>query len=186
MTKTTVKTKNKRIFDVVFTVILIFSILFVVFLTRFWITLSVVDGDSMNNTLIDGDILITNNLKKPKFGDIVVFEFDNNENYIKRIIATEGDVIYNDEHGNVWLKKAGEEQASILIEPYLDEGVKTGIQFYCEVQEGEYFVMGDNRGNSQDSRIIGAIKKEQIIGVVSDFWVEKKEFTTKLFNFRRK
>ena len=46
--------------------------------------------------------------------------------------------------------------------------------------------MGDNRGNSQDSRIIGAIKKEQIIGVVSDFWVEKKEFTTKLFNFRRK
>ena len=185
MTENMVKTKKVKISDIIFIIILILVSLFVVFLTRFWITLSVVDGDSMNNTLTDGDILITNNLKTPKRFDIVVFEHQENENFIKRIIAVEGDVIYNDDHGNVWLKKAGEDQASVLIEPYLEEGLKTGIQFCYELGKDEYFVMGDNRGNSQDSRIFGAIKKDQIIGVVSEFWVEKKDLTTKLFSFRR-
>ena len=185
MTENNIKLKNKKTLDVVFAVILIVSILFIIFLTKFWVSLSLVDGDSMNNTLKNGDILVTNNLKSPERFDIIVFKHNENENYIKRVIAVEGDVIYNDEEGNVWLKKAGEEQASILDEPYLDEGVKTGFQFYCELQENEYFVMGDNRINSQDSRIIGAINKDQILGVVGDFWVENKDFTTKLFGFRR-
>ncbi len=185
MTGNSVKQKNKKISDVIFIFVLTVLILFVIFVTQFWISLSVVDGDSMNNTLKNGDILLTNNLKKPERFDIVVFEHTENENYIKRIIAVEGDVIYNDEHGNVWLKKAGEERASVLTEPYLEEGIKTGIQFYCEVGENEYFVMGDNRGNSQDSRIIGTISDKQVLGVVTEYWVQKKELTTKIFSFRR-
>lgn len=185
MTKDTTNTKKIKVLDVVLLTILIFVLLFVIFLTRFWISLSVVDGDSMNNTLQNGDILLTDNLKTPERFDVIVFKHDKTENYIKRIIAVEGDVIYNDEHGNVWLKKSGEEQATVLVEPYLMEGAKTEIQFYCEVKKDEYFVMGDNRENSKDSRIIGVVKKEQITGVVSEFWIANRAITTKIFGFRK-
>ena len=185
MPETTKNAKNKKISDIIFIAISIILIIFVIFTTKFWISLSVVDGDSMNNTLVDGDILLTDNLKTPSRFDIVVFKHSESEDYIKRIIAIPGDVIYNDEHGNVWLQKSGEDKAEVLIEPYLEEGLKTKIQFYCELKEGEYFVMGDNRGNSQDSRIFGAINKEQITGIVTEFWVNKKDLTTKIFSFRR-
>ena len=178
---------NKKIkpFDIVLLSIFLVLISFIIFLTQFWVSLSIVDGDSMNQTLFDGDILITDMLKSPKRSDIVVFKHNESENFIKRVIAVEGDTVYNDENGNVWLKKAGESKASILVENYLVEGTKTEIEFYCEVKKDEFFVLGDNRGNSQDSRFFGVIKREQITGVVSEFWVKNKEITTKFFAFRR-
>ena len=101
MTEIAKKSKNKRKLDVVFTAILVALILFVIFLTRFWVSLSLVDGDSMNSTLQNGDILITNNLKTPERFDIVVFKHEENENYIKRVIALEGDVIYNADNSTI-------------------------------------------------------------------------------------
>lgn len=178
---------NKKIksFDIVLLSIFLVLIFFIIFLTQFWVSLSIVDGDSMNQTLFDGDILITDMLKSPKRSDIVVFNHNESENFIKRVIAVEGDTVYNDDNGNVWLKKAGESEATILVENYLIEGTKTEVDFYYELQKDEFFVLGDNRGNSQDSRFFGAIKREQITGVVSEFWVKNKNITTKLFAFRR-
>ena len=177
--------KKIKVFDIIFYSVLIFLALFLIFATQFWVSLSVVDGDSMNQTLIDGDILITDMLKTPKRGEIVVFNHNENETFIKRVIAVPGDTIKNDDNGNVWLKKAGETSFNLLEENYLVQGTKTELKFYFELKEDEFFVLGDNRGNSQDSRFFGPIKKEQITGVVTDFWVKNKKITTKLFAFRR-
>ncbi len=180
--------KKSKLFDIVFILVFALLTIFVIFVTQFWISLSIVDGDSMNNTLNNGDILITNMLKKPERSDVVVFKYDENYDYIKRIIAVPGDVIYNDINGNVFLKKAGEDTPQILNEPYAyisDETKNNNIQFYHEVQKGEYFVMGDNRCDSYDSRFFGAIKEEQIIGIVTNYWIENKAGITKLFAFRR-
>ncbi len=177
--------KKSKLFDIIFLSILIILTLFLIFVTQFWVSLSIVDGDSMNQTLTNGDILITDMLKSPRRGDIVVFNYDENETFIKRVIAVEGDTIYNDDDGNVWLKKSGEDTYSLLNEKYLVEGTKTEIKFYVELKSGEFFVLGDNRGNSQDSRVFGPIKREQINGVVSEFWVKNKKLTTKFFAFRR-
>ncbi len=181
------KATNKRIklIDIIVFSCFFLFVCFIVFLTQFWISLSIVDGNSMNQTLNDGDILITNMLKKPERSDVVVFMHDENESYIKRIIALEGDIVYNDTQGNVWLKKPGEDEASILVESYLVEGTKTEINFYYELKKDEFFVLGDNRGNSEDSRFFGPIKKEQITGIVTRFWIKNKSVTTKLFAFRR-
>ncbi len=184
---TNTKKKSKTL-DIILISVFVILLAFVIFVTQFWVSLSVVDGNSMNNTLNNGDILLTDMLKKPERGDVVVFKFDENYDYIKRVIAIPGDVIYNDTKGNVYLKKAGEDTAQILAEPYAfisDEDKNSEIQFYHEVLEGEYFVIGDNRCDSYDSRFFGAIKKEQIIGVVTNFWIENKAGTTKLFAFRR-
>ena len=177
--------KKIKVVDVVFLSVLLLIILFVIFLTQFWVSLSIVDGTSMNETLNHGDILITDMLKKPNRGDVVVFSHNESENYIKRVIAVEGDTVYNDVHGNVWLKKAGESEASILEENYLVEGTKTEVSFYVVLNSNEFFVLGDNRTNSEDSRFFGPIKKEQITGVVSNFWIKNKDLTTKFFAFRR-
>ncbi len=123
-------------------------------------------GPSMNNTLLDGDIMILDKIsyrfEDIKRSDIVVIKTDD-KYIIKRIIAIPGDTL---EYGNNTLILNGETKE----EPYLSKGVvtedfnlkeKTG---YTKVPEGYYFVMGDNRGESADSRMIGLIPEEKIEG----------------------
>ncbi len=123
-------------------------------------------GPSMNNTLLNGDIMIldkiTYRFENIKRSDIVVIKMED-KYIIKRVIAIPGDTL---EYGNNTLILNGKEKE----EPYLSKDVvtedfnlkeKTG---YTKVPEGYYFVMGDNRGESADSRIIGLIPKEKIEG----------------------
>ncbi|MBO5888760.1 MAG: signal peptidase I, partial [Clostridia bacterium] len=93
--------KKDKILNVIFIAISVILICFMFFTVKFWISLSVVKGDSMNPSLQSGDILITNMLTTPKRGEVVVFKFDENNDYIKRVIAISGDTIYNDENGDV-------------------------------------------------------------------------------------
>ena len=148
----------------------------------------IIEGTSMLNTLEDKDRVILNKItlafNEPEPGDIVVIEIEPpyfnvltflNDNalakrllptltgadYIKRVIAIEGDIVDIIE-GYVYVN--GEK----VDEPYIKEDGITRQMITAmpyTVEEGKLFVMGDNRGASRDSRTIGTIDEEQIIGI---------------------
>ncbi len=129
-----------------------------------------VSGESMENTLDDGDNLIVDKItyrfRDPERFDIIVFPFRLQENtyYIKRIIGLPGETVRIDENGIIYIN--GEE----LIESYGREVIrpeKLGVAANeIVLGDDEYFVMGDNRNHSSDSRdpSVGNIKREDIIG----------------------
>lgn len=171
-------------------------LLFFYFVAQFWVSISVVKMNSMCDTLMENDKLITDRLAKPNRGDIIVFSYDENTDYIKRVIAVEGQTVYNDKKGNVYLEytnKNGKIVTEKLEESYLKENSITYKNlcayyineetslFRVEVKKGELFVMGDNRLVSVDSREFGVISTSQVNGVVHQFWVDNKDITTKIF-----
>lgn len=147
----------------------------------FLFTPIVVDGESMMPTLEDGDRMIVNKIGyevgEPDRFDIVVFHAPEKKDYIKRVIGLPGDhIAYKNDQLFV--------NGKPLPEPYLDiqkeeinEGTLTedftleGLWQIEVVPEGHVFVMGDNRRYSKDSRIIGVVSMEEIIGSTSFiFW----------------
>lgn len=136
----------------------------------------VVDGPSMLPTLEDGDHLIVNkfgyNFSEPERFDIVVFHASAEKDYIKRVIGVPGDHV---EVENDRLYINGERVEEPFIEERkqrLEEDQVYTFDFtmeelpggYQEVPEGHVFVLGDNRGNSTDSRMIGMVPIEQLVG----------------------
>ena len=125
-------------------------------------------GGSMETTLSENDNLIVDKLtyrfREPKRFDIVVFPFQYEKDtyYIKRIIGLTGETIFIDEEGNIFIDD------ELLTESYGKEIIKDAGRAYEPVTlgEDEYFVMGDNRNNSQDSRdpTVGNIARSDIIG----------------------
>ena len=149
----------------------VFYILFVVALTYVIITFvgqrTRVDGRSMMNTLSDGDNLIVEKLSyrfsDPKRFDIIVFPpTGKKEYYIKRIIGLPGETVQIDENGNIYIN------GELLEENYGAETIQNPGRAAKPITLGddEYFVMGDNRNNSKDSRSeeVGNVKRSQIIG----------------------
>lgn len=128
----------------------------------------VVNGSSMEQTLSDGDNLIINKISyrfsDPKRFDVVVFPFKytENTNYIKRVIGLPGETVRIDDTGNIYINGA------VLTESYGTEAIKDAGLAAEEITLGadEYFVLGDNRNNSVDSRdpSVGIVKKDTIIG----------------------
>ncbi|MCP1144024.1 signal peptidase I [Lysinibacillus endophyticus] len=153
-----------------------------VIIRYFLFTPIVVDGDSMMPTLVDGDRMIVNKIGytigEPKRFDIVVFHAPEGKDYIKRVIGLPGDYIeYKDDQLYI--------NGKPYDEPYLDqykseltEGTLTQDFTLQDVDptlevipEGYVFVMGDNRRYSKDSRHIGIVSEEKIIGSTSIvFW----------------
>ncbi|WAA13620.1 signal peptidase I [Fervidibacillus halotolerans] len=133
----------------------------------FLFTPIVVDGESMMPTLEDNDRMIVNKLSyligEPKRFDIIVFHAPEKKDYIKRIIGLPGDHI---EYKNDTLYINGQK----YDEPYLDKYKKELVggtltePFSIVVPEGHVFVMGDNRRYSKDSRHIGPIPMENVLG----------------------
>ena len=127
-----------------------------------------VQGSSMEATLSNGDQLIVDKIsyrfQDPKRYDIIVFPFryENNTFYIKRIIGLPGETIQIDGEGNIWVN------GEILEESYGREIIRDpGLAAEpITLGEDEYFVMGDNRNNSSDSRVeaVGNIHRNEIIG----------------------
>ena len=149
-----------------------------------------VDGNSMRPNLLNGELLLVNRnsyreidlnglldklpfverddpwifrpFDAPERGDIVVFDPPNGstEPYIKRILAVAGETVEIKE-GGVFVDGVR------VVEPYIDEGITECLRATCEpvlVPEGDVWVMGDNRRNSQDSRSFGVVPVENIIG----------------------
>lgn len=118
-------------------------------------------GASMTPTLEDGSIVLTVKTNDFEPGDIVSFYY-NNKILVKRVIACPGDWVNITEDGDVYVNDV------YLDEPYLAEKAlgDCNIELPYQVPESRFFVMGDHRGVSVDSRntTVGCISEEQIVG----------------------
>ncbi len=128
-----------------------------------WMPVLRVYGSSMAPTLHNGEILISVKTKDFSSGDIIAF-YHGNKLLIKRYIAGSADYVNIDEDGAVSVN------GTLLDEPYLAEKAygEADIEFPYQVPDQRYFVMGDNRSVSIDSRssIVGCIAGDQIVGKV--------------------
>lgn len=129
----------------------------------------IVEGDSMYPTFKNFDYLIVTEFiykfKMPDRGDVIVFRYPNNPSifYVKRIIGLPGETV-SINRGVVTITDVSGEKIT-LPEPYI---VNEDVTYTRNVflNEDEYFVLGDNRPNSSDSRIWGPLPKADIIGRV--------------------
>jgi signal peptidase I len=157
--------KLDEILDFLKTLIIAFVIVFVIKI--FVLDATRVDGNSMNNTLHNNDMLFVNKIGKHfgpyKRGDIIILEAPDfpGRLYIKRIVGLPGDTIALKD-GKVYLND------ELMNENYTstDVTLQTSDRDEWYMFDNEYFVMGDNRlpGESNDSRNFGPITKDRIVG----------------------
>lgn len=161
----------------------LFIILFAIFLAgiltyTFGISTNVI-GVSMEPTLSNGQTIYMNRfaytLMNPKVGDVVVFLPNGNPNshyYVKRVIAGSGDMV----HIKDGICYVNGEESEYVTEKILDGGIAEGE---LKLQSGEFFCLGDNVNNSEDSRSanIGPVKVKDIIGKA---WLHGKSETEKI------
>lgn len=131
-----------------------------------------ISGASMSPNLTNGNVVVAVTTKNYKTGDIAAFYYNNNL-MVKRVIGVGGDVINIDEDGVVYVN------GEMLRENYLTEKslLPSTIEYPYTVPEGTYFVMGDNRYMSNDSRIesIGCIDKSLMTGkIILRVWPMKE------------
>lgn len=128
----------------------------------------IVSGASMENTFHTGEYLIvdqvTYHFNQPTRGEVIIFRYprDPSKFFIKRIIGLPGDTV-NIEDGVVRIKNEATPEGFILDESYLEE-MPEAAPLTETLGEREYFVMGDNRDESSDSRSWGVLQEDRIIG----------------------
>lgn len=146
------------------------AIVSVLLIRSFLFTIIRVDGPSMMNTLQNGDRLMVNvltlKMDGPQRFDVVILHYPNkSEQYVKRVIGLPGETL--EVRGGV-LYIDGE----AISEPFLDDELTEKFDLASrnigpiEIPEGQYYVMGDNRDNSNDSRAVGLIDESMFIGKV--------------------
>lgn len=115
-------------------------------------------GESMMPTLTDGQNLFGSTIANYKRGDIVIIKLEETT-LVKRIIGLPGETIES-KNGNIYINNV------LLEEDYIEESrnqVSSQNEWKVELDDNEYFCMGDNRDHSADSRYFGAFTKEQLI-----------------------
>jgi signal peptidase I len=130
----------------------------------------IVSGASMSPNLQTGDYLVIDQISyrfhDPQRNEVVVFRYPNNPNrfYIKRIIGLPGETV-EIQNNQVIIFNEENPDGFILDQDYLTEGVTRGRNEMQEaLSDDEYFVLGDNRESSSDSRIWGALPEDNLIG----------------------
>jgi len=150
----------------------------------------IVSGASMNNTFENGQYLIVDQLSyyldDPARGDVVIFRYprDPSKFFIKRVIGLPGDTLTIEE-SSVTITNEANPEGFVLDEPYVNS-MQVAAPRTEVMGPREYFVMGDNRDQSSDSRVWGVLQEERIIGrawlrlfppTEVDFLPGKVEFT---------
>lgn len=132
-----------------------------VLVATLWLPVLQIYGNSMTPTLQDKDIVFSAKTSRFEQGDIVAFYY-NNKILVKRVIAGPGAWVNVDKDGNVSV------DGDLLHEPYLTEKAlgETNIEMPYQVPDDKFFVMGDHRSTSVDSRntAVGCVSQEQIVG----------------------
>ena len=132
-----------------------------VFVATLFLPVLQIYGESMTPTLYDGDVVVSVKTGQLERGDVVAFYY-NNKILVKRVIAGPGQWVDIDEDGNVYV------DGELLDEPYVqDKALGTcNITLPYQVPDGRWFVMGDHRSVSVDSRdqSVGCVSEEQIVG----------------------
>ena len=142
----------------------------IVFLVRtFLFTIIRVDGPSMSDTLLNGDRLYVDVLDMRKDGpgrfDVVILHYPNRrENFVKRVIGLPGDTIEVTE--GVLTVNGVQYDEPYLTPERIASFSRAANDFAVTLGEDEYFVMGDNRDNSNDSRRVGVINRNMFVGKV--------------------
>ena len=181
-----IERENRRLIIVFLTVFIV--VLSAIQLMRSFVFMSVVvSGRSMNETMYTGDMLFALRLSEPDRYDVVVFNAygvdqmvsEDGVLYIKRVIAFEGEEVWT-KNGKVYYstKNADGDIEEFELDDscayYYDPDYRLNIP-RTTVPEGCYFVLGDNRAVSRDSRSIGCVPKEKVLGVVPQFAIDNKD-----------
>ncbi|MCA9360661.1 signal peptidase I [Candidatus Nomurabacteria bacterium] len=146
----------------------IIAILIVIPIRMFIAQPFIVSGASMDNTFHSGQYLIVDQVtylfEKPSRGDVIVFRYpkDPSKFFIKRVIGLPGDTL-SIENSRVTIVNEANPDGFTLDEPYI-KSMEPTSPFTETLGEREYFVMGDNRDQSSDSRSWGVLQEERIVG----------------------
>lgn len=143
----------------------IIVIVIVLLICIYVVSLQQVVGPSMEPNFHDGDVLILNKLKyklfEPKRNDVIALKYNKDKYLIKRIIGLPGETI---EYKNNILYIDGESYKEKLYDGMETEDFSLKDLGYDTIPDNMYLVLGDNRNNSEDSRVFGLVKKKDIIG----------------------
>ena len=128
-----------------------------------WMPVLQIYGSSMTPALIEGDIIVCRKTQQIERGDLIAFYYGN-KLLVKRCIALPGDIVKIDDDGNVFIN------GELLDEPYVtDKSLgHNDIEYPYAVPQERYFLLGDHRVTSEDSRsnTSGCVSQEQLVGRV--------------------
>lgn len=142
---------------------IILTAVIIIIIHKFFYTVFIVDGLSMEPTIHDRELVFLerySSKESPKRGEVVAVQYPGdpeNKKYIKRVVGLPGDKV-EVRNGKVYLN------GNVYDESYIPFGVTTEPDGFWELTSLEYFLMGDNRPGSNDSRFFGAVEKRFFMG----------------------
>ena len=144
------------------------ALLLAVLIRQFLYTPVTVSGQSMEPTFEHDNRIVITKIHNIDRSDMIVFHSPNSDDdFIKRVIGLPGDVVIMKDDQLYINGEAFEEEYLEAHKKKVHEGQRLTENFEVEVPEGHYYVLGDNRQNSTDSRRIGFIDRKSIVGKVS-------------------